>query len=63
MFGGPVGRMTSAFLILRREDLQKVPQPRGRKQVESQEPGDRGWGSGEQQLLTVKGFTSPARSP
>ena len=39
MFGGLVGRATSAFLILRREDPQKVPEPRGRKQQESQAPG------------------------
>ena len=49
MFGGLVGRATSAFLILRREDPQKVPEPRGRKQQESQAPGW-GWPSGEQPL-------------
>ncbi|CAI9176326.1 unnamed protein product [Rangifer tarandus platyrhynchus] len=42
MFGGLVGRATSAFLILRREDPQKVPEPRGRKQQESQAPGGGG---------------------
>lgn len=38
---GP-GRATSAFLILRREDPQKVPEPRGRKSGESQAS----WGGG-----------------
>lgn len=39
VFGGLLGRATSAFLVLG-EDLQKVPQPRGRKQLESQAPGE-----------------------
>lgn len=42
MFGDLVGRATSAFLILKREDLQKVPEPRERKQQESQAPGGGG---------------------
>ena len=42
MFGGLVGKATSAFLILRREDPQKVPEPRGRKQQESQASGGGG---------------------
>ena len=36
MSGDLVGRATSAFLILRREDPQKVPEPRGRKSGDSQ---------------------------
>ena len=42
MFRGLVGRATSAFFILRREDPQKVPEPRERKQQESQAPGGGG---------------------
>lgn len=42
MSGDLVGRATSAFLILRREDPQKVPEPRGRKSGDSQAS----WGGG-----------------
>lgn len=38
MLGGLLRRVTSAFLILRAEDLQKIPEPRRRKQLENQAP-------------------------
>lgn len=56
------GRATSAFLVLG-EDLQKVPQPRGRKQLESQAPGE-GWGAGgNNTLLTVATLTPQRLGP
>lgn len=56
---GPGGRVASAFLILRREDLQKVPQPRGRKQ-ESQVPRKE---SGEQSCFSQWGECPLSSSP